>query len=144
MLTARILYAGDLSSSGCCGVGLRRSSVVRLRGVGRSAGAVGRTLGGGVWSPGGVGGWRRGIGRCLRLRQLPSVLEFLAHTNGMKKPPASTHEPTAWRIGFRAGLAGNITRIPPPGIDCRAYVAGLIEGRAARGQRVVRLPVGKK
>jgi hypothetical protein len=24
------------------------------------------------------------------------------------------------------------------------YVSGLIEGRAARGQRVVRLPVGKK
>jgi hypothetical protein len=62
----------------------------------------------------------------------------------MKKPSASTHEPTAWRMGFRAGLAGDITPIPPPGIDCRAYVLGVAEGRAARGQRVVRLPVEKK
>jgi hypothetical protein len=53
--TSRILYAGDLPSFGChVGIwgwvetGLRRSSAARLRGVGRSAGAVGRTLGGGV------------------------------------------------------------------------------------------------
>jgi hypothetical protein len=86
--------------------------------------------------------------RCVGRRPLSGpplrVREFLSHTNGMKNPPASTHELTAWRIGFRAGLAGDVMRIPPPGIDCRVYVAGLIEGRAARGQRVVRLPVGKR
>jgi hypothetical protein len=66
------------------------------------------------------------------------------HTGDMKKPPAGKRKLTAWRIGFRAGLAGDLMRIPPAGIDRNEYVSGLIEGRAARGQRVVRLPVGKR
>jgi hypothetical protein len=51
----------------------------------------------------------------------------------------STHELTAWSIGFRAGLASDVTPPFPPGSDRRAYVSGLAEGCAARGQRVARL-----
>jgi hypothetical protein len=59
------------------------------------------------------------------------------------KTPAITQDPDAWMRGYRAGLAGDAAA-PPPGIDALSYVSGRIEGQAARGQKVTRLPLKPK
>lgn len=62
----------------------------------------------------------------------------------MKKPPAVIQDPAAWKAGYHAGLSGKASTPPPPGVDALAYVSGVIEGQAARSQKVARLPVKAK
>jgi hypothetical protein len=60
-------------------------------------------------------------------------------TTGMHAPIV-IQDSASWRTGYRDGLAGDCAT-PPPGLDGLAYVSGLIEGRAARVLKVVRLPI---
>ncbi len=58
----------------------------------------------------------------------------------MSKRPAVEQDQASWMAGYKAGLSGFPPNEPPPGVDRLSYISGVIEGKAAREQDVVRLP----
>lgn len=63
---------------------------------------------------------------------------------GIKKTPDITQDSTARRAEYKTGLSGIASPNLPPGVDALAYASGVIEGQAAHGQKVARLPVRNK